>query len=159
MASRLDIPQDKKALRREMVARRDAMAPGQRARFAEKLTERLVALPEYAAARSVLATMAIGSEWATRGFLERARADGKALVLPRITPAPRHLELHMVEDLESDLVPGVWDIPEPDLCSCDFDCWESANSGDLTTIVEFHLPGWFCDGTEPANDTVDQHRR
>ena len=118
MASRLDIPQDKKALRREMVARRDAMAPGQRARFAEKLTERLVALPEYAAARSVLATMAIGSEWATRGFLERARADGKALVLPRITPAPRHLELHMVEDLESDLVPGVWDIPEPDPARC-----------------------------------------
>lgn len=118
MESQLELPRDKKALRREMVARRDAMAPDQRARVAGKLVQRLVALPEYAAARSVLATMAIGSEWATRGFLERALADGKAIVLPRITPAPRHLELHVVGDMERDLVPGVWDIPEPDPARC-----------------------------------------
>ena len=118
MASQLDLTGDKKALRRELLARRDAIAPAQRTRIAEKLVARLVALPEYAAARLVLATMAIGSEWATRGFIERARADGKAIVLPRITPAPRHLEIHVVEDLERDLIPGTWDIPEPDPARC-----------------------------------------
>ena len=118
MASQLDLPGDKKALRREMVARRDAIPAAQRARIAQMLVAKLVALPEYAAARSVLATMAIGSEWDTRGFIERARADGKAVVLPRVTPAPRHLEIHVVEDMARDLLPGTWDIPEPDPTRC-----------------------------------------
>ncbi|HUJ01328.1 MAG TPA: 5-formyltetrahydrofolate cyclo-ligase, partial [Usitatibacter sp.] len=58
-------------------------------------------------------------EWNTRPFLARARADGKAIVLPRVTAPPRHLELHVVRDLDHDLVPGVWDIPEPDPLRCD----------------------------------------
>ena len=105
---------EKAALRREMIARRDALPEAQRAQIAHALTERLVALPEYAAARSVLATMSIGSEWKTRPFLDRARADGKALVLPRMTPPPRRLDLYSVQDMERGLVAGVWDIPEPD---------------------------------------------
>lgn len=113
------IPSAKSALRREMMARRDAIPEGERNRMAEAFVERIVALPRYAAARSVLATMAIGAEWNTRLFLERARADGKAIVLPRITPPPRHLELHVVHDLDHELVPGVWDIPEPDPSRCD----------------------------------------
>lgn len=115
----IPIPSAKPALRREMTARRDALPEGERERIAEALVERIVALPRYAAARSVLATMAIGSEWNTRLFLDRARADGKSIVLPRITPPPRHLELHVVRDLEHDLVPGIWDIPEPDPARCE----------------------------------------
>lgn len=109
---------NKPELRREMIARRDALPPGERGRIAQLFTEELTELPEYAAARSVLATMSIGSEWSTRAFLERARADGKTLVLPRLTPPPRRLALHAVEDLERHLLPGVWDIPEPDPARC-----------------------------------------
>jgi 5-formyltetrahydrofolate cyclo-ligase len=108
----------KGALRSELLARRDAMPESERARLAEAFTEQLTALPEYAAAKSVLATMSIGSEWSTRAFLERARADGKAIVLPRLTAPPRRLSLHRVEDLDRQLVPGVWDIPEPDPDRC-----------------------------------------
>lgn len=109
----------KSQLRAEMIARRDAIPEAERARIAEALTTELVALPEYAAARSVLATMAIGSEWSTRAFLDRARADGKAVVLPRLTPPPRRLALHAVVDLDRHLVPGVWSIPEPDPERCE----------------------------------------
>jgi len=108
----------KAELRREMIARRDALPEGERRRLAEVLVERVAALPRYASARSVLATMAIGSEWDTRLFVERARADGKTIVLPRITAPPRHLELHAVRDLDHDLIPGIWDIPEPDPARC-----------------------------------------
>jgi 5-formyltetrahydrofolate cyclo-ligase len=108
----------KAELRREMIARRDALPAAERARIAAALVAQLVSRPEYAAARSVLATMAIGSEWDTRAFLERARADGKKLVLPRLTAPPRHLQLHVVEDLDRHLIPGVWDIPEPDPARC-----------------------------------------
>lgn len=110
---------EKARLRAEMTARRDALAPGERGRIASALADRLAALPQYAAASSVLATMSIGSEWSTRPFLERARSDGKAIVLPRISASkPRRLELHTVGDLAADLVPGVWDIPEPDPARC-----------------------------------------
>jgi 5-formyltetrahydrofolate cyclo-ligase len=109
----------KAGLRREMIARRDAMPEEQRLRMARLMVENLAQLPEYRAAASVLATMAIGSEWNTRVFIDRARADGKAIVLPRISKQPpRHLEIYVVRDLEHDLVPGVWNIPEPDPARC-----------------------------------------
>jgi 5-formyltetrahydrofolate cyclo-ligase len=108
----------KAALRAEMIARREALGAGERARLAASLTAGLLALPEYAAARSVLATMGIGSEWNTRAFIDRARADGKAVMLPRVSAPPRRLVLHVVANLETDLLPGVWDIPEPDPARC-----------------------------------------
>ena len=110
---------EKAALRTEMIARRDALPESERERVAEALTDRVVSLPQYAAARTVLATMAIGSEWDTTGFLARAAADGKGIILPRVTPPPRRLQLHAVGDLERDLVAGVWNIPEPDPARCD----------------------------------------
>ncbi len=110
--------EDKARLRREMVARRDAIPAAELSRLAAALTDRITLLPQYAAARSVLATMAIGSEWSTRAFIARSRAAGKVVVLPRVTAPPRHLELHAVDDFERDLVPGVWDIPEPDPTRC-----------------------------------------
>src|SRR5258708_20175645 len=110
--------EDKARLRREMVARRDGIPAAELSRLAAALTDRITLLPQYAAARSVLATMAIGSEWSTRAFIARSRAAGKVVVLPRVTAPPRHLELHAVDDFERDLVPGVWDIPEPDPTRC-----------------------------------------
>jgi len=109
---------DKVALRRMMAARRDAMDAAERRRVSEALTARLLGLPQYAGARSVLATMSIGSEWTTRAFLERALGDGKMVVLPRIAGSPRELRLHAVGDLEAELIPGIWDIPEPDPARC-----------------------------------------
>ncbi len=111
-------PNPKSTLRTEMIARRDAMPESERRRVAEALFEAVRALPQYRSARSVLATMAIGSEWGTQAFIERALAEGKALVLPRVTPPPRHLALHVVADPKRDLVAGVWNIPEPDPARC-----------------------------------------
>jgi 5-formyltetrahydrofolate cyclo-ligase len=108
----------KARLRGEMIARRDALPESERARIAVALAQSIAAMPQYAAARSVLATMSIGSEWSTRALLDRARADGKTVVLPRLTPPPRRLALHAVADLDRHLVPGVWKIPEPDPGRC-----------------------------------------
>ena len=109
---------DKKELRRAMIAKRDAISPEERERLAARFTERLVAMPQYRDARTVLATMTIGSEFDTRPFIDRAVADGKTIVLPRVTPPPRRLEIRAVRNLASDLVPGVWEIPEPDPARC-----------------------------------------
>ena len=101
-----------------MIARRDALPESELQRIAHSLAEVLTAMPQFAAARSVLATMAIGSEWNTRAFLDRAHAAGKTIVLPRLTPPPRRMALHAVADLDRHLLPGVWRIPEPDPDRC-----------------------------------------
>jgi len=108
----------KAQLRAEMIARRDALPAAERERYSRELAAALTALPQYAAARSVLSTMSIGSEVSTRPFIDRALADGKAIVLPRVSEPPRRLRIYAVDDLARDLVPGVWDIPEPDPSRC-----------------------------------------
>jgi 5-formyltetrahydrofolate cyclo-ligase len=108
----------KKRLRQELIARRDALAPAERARLGALLMERVMALPEIARARSILTTMAIGSELDTSPLVAWALAEGKAVILPRVSPPPRHLEIYAIEDPGRDLVPGIWDIPEPDPARC-----------------------------------------
>jgi 5,10-methenyltetrahydrofolate synthetase len=109
----------KREMRKRIVAMRDSLEPETRARYARAFVDLIAALPEYRSASSVLTTMAIGSEWDTGIFIARARADGKAIVLPRITTEkPKRLQLFEVPDLATDLKPGVWDIPEPDPARC-----------------------------------------
>ncbi|HXF80846.1 MAG TPA: 5-formyltetrahydrofolate cyclo-ligase [Usitatibacter sp.] len=109
---------EKKRLRQELIARRDALAPAERARLGALLMERVLALPEFARARSVLTTMTIGSELDTAPLIAQARAAGKTVILPRVSEPPRRLEIYAVEDPRRDLVPGIWDIPEPDPARC-----------------------------------------
>src|SRR5262249_24296253 len=119
MARAPEPSEEKKRLRREMIARRDAMPAPERERLAASMARHVTALPEYRSARAVLTTMSIGSEWSTRAFLEHAQADGKTIVLPRISSErPKRLVLYAVSDLNRDLIPGVWDIPEPDPARC-----------------------------------------
>lgn len=108
----------KAAMRREILAHRDALFSGGSGSFAAAMTLRLRALTQYRRARTVLATLSFGTEWDTRAFAEGVLADGKTLVLPRVVREPRQLELYAVRDLAADLVPGVWGIEEPDPARC-----------------------------------------
>jgi 5,10-methenyltetrahydrofolate synthetase len=108
----------KAAMRRELLASRDALFAGGSLAFAEQITARLRSLTEYRRARAVLATLSFGTEWDTRAFAEGVLADGKTLVLPRVVREPRSLELYEVRDLGADLVPGILGIEEPDPARC-----------------------------------------
>ncbi|HEX9452641.1 MAG TPA: 5-formyltetrahydrofolate cyclo-ligase [Burkholderiales bacterium] len=105
--------QAKAALRQAILARRDAADVATRSRNSQTITQKLCALPEYRAADVVAAYASFGSELDTSEFLVRILADGKQLVLPRINRAQRVLELRQVDDLDADLVAGVWGIREP----------------------------------------------
>jgi para-aminobenzoate synthetase component 1 len=109
---------DKPALRKALLARREALFARGSADFAVAITARLRALPEYQRAHAVLATLSFGTEWDTWLFARAALEDGKALVLPRMVKNPKGLDLHRVRNLESDLVPGPWGIREPDPTRC-----------------------------------------
>ena len=116
--SRLERLQDpvaaKAALRREVLARRDALDHGTRARLSAAVLARVTALDVFQRSGRVLAYVSFGSELDTRPLLQQVLAGGRTLVLPRIERAARRLALHQVGDLDTELRPGVWGIPEPD---------------------------------------------
>lgn len=74
----------KRNLRREVLARRDAMPPEARAAASLAIAERLLALPELQAARAVMLFSSFGSEVDTTPMLERLEDRGVRGALPRI---------------------------------------------------------------------------
>ena len=81
-ASRLK--QMKRAMRREVLARRDAIPEAERAAKSSAITERLLALPEIQGVRTIMLFWSFGSEVDTSAMIERLVAQGHHVVLPRI---------------------------------------------------------------------------
>ncbi len=113
-----DIKNAKAALRKSVLAARDALTPASRATASAVITNALITLPAFNAARTVLAYAGFGSEIDTTSFLTATLAAGKTLVLPRVDRASRMLRLHVVRDPAADLIAGVWGIREPDPARC-----------------------------------------
>lgn len=109
---------EKQELRKQILARRDALGAARRASHSEIISAKVLALSSYKSARCVMAYMSIGSEFDTAAFVTDLRGQGKTLVLPRAPRGSRMLEVYTVRDPERELTAGVWGIPEPrpDLC-------------------------------------------
>ncbi len=105
-------PADKKAIRMQVIAARDAMPLDQRAAASSHVCESIIASTPYQNATTVLAYASFGSELDTITLLERILADKKNLVMPRVDKASQQLQLHRVLHLH-ELVAGVWGIREP----------------------------------------------
>ncbi len=105
----------KRVLREQVLAARDALAPPLRARLAEAIAGRIARLPSFAAAHTVLLTLAFKSEWDTLPLVHAALAAGKTVVLPRVDVGARMLGLHAIHDPAADIAPGYQGIPEPGL--------------------------------------------
>jgi 5-formyltetrahydrofolate cyclo-ligase len=110
---------DKALLRRAILARRDGADAPDRSESSRRITDQLLKLPSFDSAAAVLAYLSFGSEFDTSGFVAAILAQGKRLVLPRVNKQLRRLELFVVSNLESDVVPGVWGIREPNPDRCD----------------------------------------
>jgi len=110
---------EKQALRKQVLSRRDALGAAERLSLSQKITADVLALPSYQQAACVLAYSSIGSEFDTSGFVADARARAKRLVFPRAPVGARMLELYAVRDLTRDLAAGVWGIREPRADICD----------------------------------------
>lgn len=74
----------KRALRRAAIERRDLLSAGERSAKSERIVDRVLALPEVGAARTVMAFWSFGSEVQTAALIQRLHEAGKRVVLPRI---------------------------------------------------------------------------
>ena len=124
----------KQSIRQSIIAARQKMALAERVELSRAITARIIDLKEYQCAEVVLGYMSFGAEFATMAWVQRALQDGKQVLLPKVNQGSRQLELYRVSDLQHDLAPGLWDIPEPLVERCD--------RVDRLDIVDFILlPG------------------
>jgi 5,10-methenyltetrahydrofolate synthetase len=113
-----DIAQQKAALRWAMLDKRDALALDVREKMNPVITAKLIALPVYQQAKTILAYMNIGSEFDAAEFIADVLARGKVLVLPKVNKASKTLDIFQVKNPAIELLPGVWGIAEPDPTLC-----------------------------------------
>jgi 5-formyltetrahydrofolate cyclo-ligase len=110
----LSLREEKRALRRAMAERRDAISQVQRAELAERAAQKLLELPEAQRARRVAGFVSTRSEIDTAPLLDRFRQRGTDVVLPRVSTGliPPRLRFHRA-DRREDLVFGIFGLLEP----------------------------------------------
>jgi 5-formyltetrahydrofolate cyclo-ligase len=109
----------KQALRKRIIALREQLPADMRAAHSASITARLLKLPEYQQANTILGYMNFGAEFASELWIQQVLAEGKRLALPRVNRHTNHLDLYWVDDLESQLAPGLWGIREPVVERCE----------------------------------------
>ena len=127
MEKRDRIRQQKKALRKELLARRKALPQDYTARAGEKIQARVLSSPRYLSARSVFLYVSTADEPATGRILQQALADGKEVYVPRCEGS-RMLAVRIRGTEE--LRPGPLGIPEPP----GRDCPKTAPELDLILV-------------------------
>jgi 5-formyltetrahydrofolate cyclo-ligase len=109
----MNLSAEKLQIRKSILAAREALPAAERLDLSLAIIERIVALPEYQQASTVLGYMNFGSEFASELWVTRVLTDGKRLVLPKVNRHTNGLDLYRVDDLESQLASGLWGILEP----------------------------------------------
>jgi 5-formyltetrahydrofolate cyclo-ligase len=122
--------EQKRALRQAALAERAVLLPDEVESLSAAIQERLLAVEEYARARTVHAYVgAKANEVRTDRILARTLASGRRLVVPRV--AGERLAHHEVRSL-SDLAPARFGLLEPDPASPEVD------PGEIDLVV---VPG------------------
>lgn len=125
---------EKQSIRKSILSLRDELSPDTRAEYNAAITERLLQLPEYRRAETVLGYLNFGSEYASELWVSQVLADGKRLVLPRVNRHTNTLDLYRVDDLENQLASGLWGIREPVIERC-------KRLNDINEVEFVLLPG------------------
>jgi len=105
----------KRALRRAMAERRDALAPQDRAARSQAACQRLLSLPELGArpGRTLSGYVAVRGEIDPAAALDAARSAGAIVTLPRVVSSRPRLRFHRAA-AGAALVPGRFGLIEPD---------------------------------------------
>ena len=111
---------NKKSLRQKILAQRNALGEKLRVELSIQICQKIISLPSFMKAKSILAFVSMGSELNTSPLLQHLlqTTSTQQLVLPRVNTSQKILELYEVKHLNSTLVPGIWGIEEQDPLQC-----------------------------------------
>ena len=130
----MNLSTEKQQIRKKIIASREQLLPDMRATYNAAITGRLLQLPQYLEAETVLGYMNFGSEYASCMWIDKALAAGKRLVLPKVNRHTNLLDLYFVSDLENQLACGLWGIREPIVERCE-------RLNDINEVEFALLPG------------------
>jgi 5-formyltetrahydrofolate cyclo-ligase len=102
----------KKAIRKEVIKKRDEISPDIKSVKDALIKERLSTLPEFISAKTVFFYASFRSEVETLNMIEESLKIGKRVVLSKVDKERHMLRLYEIKDI-SELSPGYMGIPEP----------------------------------------------
>lgn len=101
---------DKKALRRQIGQLKRAMSEEEIEKYSRELAEKFYETELYRSAKSIYGYLPYNQEVRTWQILERAKADGKRVAVPKVYGD--EMEFLWLDDF-SQVAPGAYNIPEP----------------------------------------------
>ena len=101
---------DKKALRREIGAKKRAMSAEEIERASARLAEKFFQTELYRQAKAIYGYLSYNQEVRTEPILRRAQADGKRVAVPKVYGD--EMRFLWLDDLKQ-VAPGAYGIPEP----------------------------------------------
>jgi 5-formyltetrahydrofolate cyclo-ligase len=102
----------KKVIRRELLEKRDRIPKELKVSKDIAIQQRLLALPEFLSAGTILFYASFRSEVETSGIIREALSMGKRVVLPKVDKEKHMLTLYEIKS-HDELAPGFMGIPEP----------------------------------------------
>lgn len=102
----------KRGIRKELLRKRDELSPVVRSEKASLIRERLLSLPEFINAETVLFYASFRSEVETLDLIRESLQTGKKIVLPKVDRAKHMLMLYEIRHM-GELTAGYMGIPEP----------------------------------------------
>ncbi len=112
------VTEAKRALRRQVLDRRDALDPEEIDERSTRIVRRVMALGSYRRGRSRVLFVSIGSEVRTDRLIAETLRSRAHLILPRVGGPEEALALHEVREPETELRPGAFGVPEPTAGNC-----------------------------------------
>ena len=103
----------KETIRRELRQNLTAMKDGVREELSGRACELLLALGEYAQAKTIMAYIPLPDELDIEPMLRSAWQDGKTVAMPRIIWEKHELKPIVTHNLDSDLIAGRHGLREP----------------------------------------------
>lgn len=104
----------KKALREEVLKKRDGIPPDVKTVKDTLIKQRFFALPEFIDAKTVLFYASFRSEVETLSMMRESLEMGKRVAVPQVDKERYRLRLYEIKDM-NELSPGYMGIPEPSL--------------------------------------------
>lgn len=101
-------------MRKQVLAKRDLLGIRDRHEKSAAITERILSMPGMDSWETLFVYVNFRSEVETLQLIQRCLEKDKRVVVPLVDSAQSTMVALQVTDLEEDLQPGYFDIPEPD---------------------------------------------
>ena len=107
--------EQKQMIRQQVLTARHSLAPAEVVEKSNRIIQRLLKLPQYGKARTILTYLDFRNEVSTASFISQALREGKIIAVPLVNQTEKLITPCRLENYpgEGVLVPGAYGILEP----------------------------------------------